>query len=90
MGVGKYSPTVSRWYMLDQKWHEKYCRDGEWVDIDGYDRYGYHHETGLDRAGYDEMEYAVGEWQDDEYVYQLYGIVYGDWRDKPIPVKDMG
>jgi hypothetical protein len=57
MGVGKYSPTVNRWYRLDQKWHDRHCEPDEWIDREGYDIYGYHHETGVDRAGYTEWDY---------------------------------
>ena len=88
MGVGKYNPTVSAWYQTDQKWFAKYCVKDEWNDIQGYDCYGYHHETDLDRAGYYEYDYLHGEWQGDEYVYPLAERIYEEWRNKPIPRKD--
>lgn len=91
MGVGKYSPTVSRWYRLDQKWHERHCEPDAWYDRDGYDSYGYHHETGVDRAGYSEWDYlGDGKWiypdtDDEEFVYELYDQVCADWRAAPFP-----
>ena len=91
MGVGKYSPTVSYWYRKDQKWHEKHCETDAWVDRDGYDSYGYHQETELDRAGYAEWDYLRdGKWiapgtEWEEYVYELYADVSSDWAGKPFP-----
>lgn len=91
MGVGKYSPTVSRWYAQDQKWHDKYCATdddqlGCGIDQDGYDSYGYHHETDKDRAGYTELDYMDGcRWHDGEVDSYLYDMVYDDWAGKPVP-----
>jgi hypothetical protein len=86
MSCGKYSPTVSRWYMIDQDWHDKHCEPGEWIDRDGYDSYGYHHETELDRAGYTELDYLQsGQLIDDEYSYPLYEDVFFEWCKKPLP-----
>jgi hypothetical protein len=94
MGVGKYSPTVGAWYSQDQNWHDNHCdpdSDKPWIDRDGYDSYGYHDVTELDRAGYSEWDYvADGKWihsgtDQEEYVYELYDQVYWDWRTKPIP-----
>ena len=91
MGVGKYSPTVSTWYRRDRKWHERHCEPGRWIDRDGYDSYGYHHETELDRAGYSEWDYlGDGKWvrygdDEEEYVYQLYEMIACEWRDRPWP-----
>lgn len=91
MGVGKYSPTVNRWYRLDQRWHDRHRNENEWNDRDGYDRYGYHHETGLDRAGYTEWDYlGDGKWVDlgttcEEFVYDLYDRVMREWADAAFP-----
>lgn len=69
MSLGKYSPTVSMWYAQDQQWYEKNggscividaagnVVDYRLYDKDGYDSYGYHKDTELDRAGYSESEY---------------------------------
>lgn len=91
MGVGKYSPTVSSWYRRDQKWHARHCAEDQWIDRDGYDSYGYHHETQLDRAGYTEWDYlGDGKWIDEgtdqeEYVYELYAYVISEWAGAPFP-----
>lgn len=91
MGVGKYSPTVNYWYRKDQKWHDKHCAIDEWIDRDGYDSYGYHHETKLDRAGYSEYDYLDdGKWighgtEWEEYVYDLYTDISSEWAGKPFP-----
>jgi hypothetical protein len=82
MGVGKYSPTVTAAYAADQDWHDKLCDDGEWIDRDGYDSYGYHRDSGKDRAGYTELDYmASGQWDDDlsDFVYPLDDDVSRDW-----------
>lgn len=86
MGVGKYSPTVNRWYDQDQQWHDKHCAPDEWIDRDGYDMYGYHHVTQKDRAGYTEMDY-MSIWRRDEHddiEHTLYNRVYETWRE-PMP-----
>jgi hypothetical protein len=96
MGVGKYSPTVSNWYRRDQKWHEKHCAENEWYDRDGYDSYGYHRDTEQDRAGYTEWDYlGDGKWADEglateEYVYDLYDYVMGEWAGRPFPWEKNG
>ncbi len=65
MSLGKYSPTVSHSYALDQEWWE---RNGGGFDNgtnpqsdddnDGFDRYGYSgNGCGPDRAGHSEMDY---------------------------------
>lgn len=77
MSVGKYSPTVSRWYAKDQNWWNKnggdsiiVADDGSVIgynqfDKDGYDSYGYHKDTEQDRAGNTEYDYlGCGEWID--------------------------
>ena len=86
MSCGKYSPTVSSSYANDQDWWEKHCSNPELdlYDRDGYDSYGYN-EKGIDRAGYSEWDYLdCGEWIEDEYRYQLYEDVYGNWINKII------
>ncbi len=52
---GKYSPTVSRAYCLDQKWWDKYSQ-GNSYDPEGYDMYGYNKDD-IDRAGNEEYQY---------------------------------
>lgn len=91
MGCGKYSPTVSASYANDQEWWEKHKANPEDLyDRDGYDWYGYHHETELDRAGYTEWDYLdSGRWEDDHlptryYWYPLYERVAGEWSGKVI------
>ena len=93
MGVGKYSPTVSRWYADEQEWWYKngggfgngINPDSDYDD-EGYDRYGYSGDygDGPDREGNTEYDYMVGEWhrlgeEDEEYVYPLYDNVATDW-----------
>lgn len=91
MGVGKYSPTVSIWYRKDKDWHDRHCEPDAWIDRDGYDSYGYHDETGKDRAGYTEWDYLRdGRWvtygdDQEEFEYPLYEQIYHDWREKPFP-----
>lgn len=92
MSAGKYSPTVTTAYMRDQKWHDKYCVDGEWIDPEGYDSYGYYKDAPYkDRAGYTESDYLTsGRWDDagDEYVYPLVEDVWMEWTfDGVKPVK---
>jgi hypothetical protein len=61
---GKYSPTVSRAYMTDKHWWDKYSGDTDamWVpyDPEGYDSYGYN-QNGVDRAGNDEFDYVQND-----------------------------
>ena len=92
MSAGKYSPTVSHSYYMDQKWWYKngggygngINPDSE-NDDDGYDSYGYSGAggEGPDRAGYSEYDYLLcGEWIDDEYRYPLLEDVDYDWSGK--------
>ena len=66
---GKYSPTVSAAYMVNQKWWDRYSEDenGNWnqYDPEGYDSYGYD-KNDCDRAGNQEYEYYSND-SDDEY-----------------------
>lgn len=92
MGVGKYSPTVTRSYMLDQKWwykngggHGNGKNPESDLDDDGFDSYGYSGEfgDGPDRAGHTEDEYLTGyEVIDDELDHFVYNRVDSEWRDK--------
>jgi hypothetical protein len=88
MSVGKYSPTVSRWYAKDQNWWAKNgggrgnginpeCYD----DDEGFDSYGYSENgEGPDRAGNTESEYLCGgEWDEDDYRHPLYDSVSDEW-----------
>ncbi len=88
MSTGRYSPTVAASYSRDQKWHDRWCEEGEWYDREGYDKYGYNRE-GRDRAGHSENDYlGSGQWvyyaSDDreEYEYPLYEDTYWEWRNK--------
>ena len=92
MSVGKYSPTVSRWYADDQNW---WYKNGGYSDLstlnddEGYDSYGYsdfdeNHEyvgagNGVDRAGYTESEYMQGAWDENEYTHDLYERISDEW-----------
>ncbi len=90
MSAGKYSPTLSYSYAMDQKWWYKNGGGfGNGIDPDsdndndGYDSYGYSGEgDGPDRAGHCEIDYMSGKWIDDEYRYPLVEEVYADWRGK--------
>ena len=104
MSIGKYSPTVSMWYANDQNWFRKNggdCdvldTDGNWLgyqsyDKDGYDEYGYHRLTELDRAGNYEYEYV----RDSINYYNVYGHdgswiydnVSADYSKLPAPTCD--
>ena len=93
MSCGKYSPTVAGWYARDQSWHDRHCEDGSIHDRDGYDSYGYHRDTGKDRAGYTEWDYLgdgryIESWG--EYSYPLYEDVSSDWAGKPFPWEKTG
>lgn len=92
MSVGKYSPTVSTSYSLDQTWWE---RNGGGFgngknpnsenDDDGFDSYGYADGDGDDRAGYSEMEYLTSSSYDEDTgicYYDLYDQISGEWRGK--------
>ena len=90
MSVGKYSPTVSASYAMDQKWWERNgggygngTNPDSDYDNDGYDSYGYAGDCGdgPDRAGNTESDYLTGgEFDDgDEYVYPLYSGTSADW-----------
>lgn len=86
MSTGKYSPTVHGWYNRNQQWHDQHRNSDDWYDRDGYDSYGYHRDTGRDRAGYTEWDYMDdGQWLDDQYVYPLHDEVSVEWWAKPFP-----
>lgn len=92
MSVGKYSPTVSSSYALDQKWYER--NGGGWgngkfpnreEDDDGFDSYGYAGPDGCgpDRAGHTEDDYlTTAEHQGDNYVHTLYESVDQEWSGR--------
>lgn len=78
MAVGKYSPTVSKAYMMSRDWWKPAEKHGQY-DAAGFDSYGYN-EKDIDRAGNHEDDYMSGEWiDDDHYVYALYETVLDDW-----------
>jgi hypothetical protein len=90
MSVGKYSPTVSNSYGLDQGWWEK--NGGGYgngidpesdLDDEGFDSYGYSEKygDGPDRAGYTESEYLEGDRDEDgEFIGHLaYESVARNW-----------
>jgi hypothetical protein len=73
--IGKYSPTVSRAYTVNQNWFKEVYDENGYVtnyDAQGYDRYGYDKDD-VDRAGYHEHEYAYGE------IEGLYDNVQYEW-----------
>jgi len=96
MSAGKYSPTVSRSYDMDQKWWYKNgggygngINPESMCDDDGYDSYGYSGEDGQgpDRAGNCEDEYLTsGKWigRGDRayYSYPLIEDAQYDWAHK--------
>ena len=88
MSVGKYSPTVSRWYAKDRDWFEKNGGNyGNGIDPnsdnddEGFDSYGYSEEgNGPDRAGNTESDYLLdGEWDEENYHHPLYDAVSQEW-----------
>jgi hypothetical protein len=75
MSIGKYSPTVSRAYVVNQNWFKEVYDDNGWVtsyDAQGYDRYGYDKDD-VDRAGNNEYAYAYSENEG------LYEDVQSEW-----------
>jgi hypothetical protein len=85
MGVGKYSPTVSRSYMVDRDWWRKAAKDGA-ADPDGYDAYGYSQNgEGPDRAGNSGLEY-IQQWNEESGFY-LYEQTAREWSAKVISFK---
>ena len=95
---GKYSPTVTRAYMADQEWFEKFCElapHGDTVynpyDPEGYDSYGYDKDN-VDRAGNNEFDYVrnVGDYDLDEDYNFAYDAALCEWGFdgvKPVKVK---
>ena len=92
---GKYSPTVTRAYMADQGWWDKYVAsqpDCAWRDPEGYDSYGYN-DDGYDRAGNHENDYILDDDRhDDEYdgwgsngAYDSAASTWGFDGVKPVP-----
>ena len=95
MSVGKYSPTVTDSYQMDQSWWERNgggYGNGKFpdkvLDDDGYDSYGYSGDLGdgPDRAGNTEYDYLCGEWDDDfeNYDHPLYNDVAYEWAGKKL------
>ena len=96
MSAGKYSPTVSRSYDMDQKWWYKNgggygngINPESMCDDDGYDSYGYSGEDGQgpDRAGNCEDEYLTsGKWIGrGDRAYSSYPLIEDaqyDWAHK--------
>lgn len=91
MGVGKYSPTVSNSYSIDQNWWEKngggvgngLDQDSHYDD-DGYDEYGYD-KNDVDRAGNTENHYlssyaSISNEHEDSIDYILYDNVSHEWQ----------
>jgi hypothetical protein len=58
MSLGKYSPTVTYSYKLNQQWFKEYAKSAQY-DPEGYDSYGYN-AFGLDRAKNYESDYRQG------------------------------
>jgi hypothetical protein len=89
MGVGKYSPTVSAAYARDQEWHRKLQTAEDWHDDEGYDSYGYHRDTELDRAGFSEWDYmSTFETDGNEFYHSLYDHIINEWTfDGVRPIK---
>lgn len=92
MSTGKYSPTVSAAYAVDQGWHKKLSGDGLY-DTDGFDSYGYD-KGGRDRAGHSEDTYLsnetdlLEEFGSVDHGDTLFDKVLGQWAfDGTRPVK---
>jgi len=84
---GKYSPTVSRAYMKDQKWWDNYTGRNDpdrtdWIQYDpeGFDSYGYD-KNDIDRAGNHENDYAHndGDYNRDEDFNNAYDDASDNW-----------
>lgn len=61
-------------------------------DKDGYDSYGYHHVTGLDRAGYSEEDYVLDSIEYfnvcNDFGSWLYDDVESQFSSQPVPHSD--
>jgi hypothetical protein len=80
MGVGKYSPTVTAAYQTQSDWHRKLQTEDSWYDDEGYDSYGYHKDTELDRAGYTEWDYLADcKCIGNHTIAELLESVYEEW-----------
>lgn len=92
---GKYSPTVSAAYMIDQDWWTNYSTNNspnvyEPYDPDGHDSYG-HDRSNRDRAGNHEFDYYSND-SDNEYgpdadINFKYEAALDEWTfdgDKPV------
>jgi hypothetical protein len=84
---GKYSPTVSRAYMKDQKWWDNYTGRNDpdrtdWIQYDpeGFDSYGYD-KNDIDRAGNHENDYMHndGDYNRDEDFNNAYDDASDNW-----------
>ena len=82
---GKYSPTVSRAYMMDQNWWDKFAGNNDpavynQFDPEGFDSYGYNKDD-VDRAGNLECEYYHndGDYDQDEDYNLAYDAADRDW-----------
>lgn len=93
---GKYSPTVTEAYRVDQNWWAKYTYaskeptdDFIQYDPDGYDSYGYD-KNDVDRAGNNESDYipndAFADGYDDDcnYAYDRAIEAWGFDGTKPV------
>lgn len=89
---GKYSPTVSRAYQVDQDWHRKYTAKyilgDQTYDPDDFDAYGYNCDD-VDRAGNTEYAYygndCPPEYNDD--YNDAYDLAEDNWDfdgEKPV------
>jgi hypothetical protein len=84
MSVGKYSPTVSEAYFVDQEWHDKNCTSPDDIyDIDGYDLYGYN-KDGIDRAGCEELDYRYNVEYDGHPLYDDVEYIWTFDGTKPV------
>jgi hypothetical protein len=90
MSIGKYSPTVSASYANDRDWwtkngggYDNGIDPTSYGDDQGYDSYGYHMVTELDRAEYSEDEYLSGSTDIDGYFigHLSYEMIADAWRN---------
>ncbi len=86
MSVGKYSPTVTNSYKIDQDWWERNgggYGNGKYPELDydddGFDSYGYS-DNEVDRAGLTEYEYL----DSDDGYYDIYDRVSDEWARKEL------
>lgn len=79
--ISPFSPTVKNAYVQKSNWFCSMTNYGE-TDKEGYNSYGYHCETRLDRAGYSANDYlkSAEYFENAGYYSALYEQVEQEWH----------